>query len=165
MRGMTADLASALIANTIKTATEMRAYALGIIVLDAGGQIIAFLRQDGASLMRFDIARGKAFACLALNRSSRGVLQKAREKPLFMETLRDIAEGPIFLEAGGQLVRDASGEILGAIGVTGDVNEVDDLCAMGGIRASGLKCDADFSPEECRRLNIKIEPEVKDPRT
>ena len=92
------------------------------------------------------------------------MLQKAREKPPFMETLREIADGPIFLEAGGQLIRDASGEIIGSLGVTGDVNEVDDICAIAGIRAAGLKTDSDFGPEECRRLNIKSDPPIVDPR-
>ena len=124
----------------------------------------AFLKQDGASIKRFEIARGKAFASLAMHRSSRQVLQKAREKPLFMETLRAISDGPIFLEAGGQLIRDAQGEIVGALGVTGDVNEVDDICAMAGIRAAGFRCDSDFSDVDCARLNIKKDAEIRDPR-
>jgi uncharacterized protein GlcG (DUF336 family) len=164
MPALTMDHALAIIQHTFAHAKKLNAYAFGAIVLDAGGQVVAFLRQDGASIKRFEIARGKAFACLALNRSSRQVLQKAREKPLFMETLRAISDGPIFLEAGGQLIRDAKGEIVGAIGVTGDVNEVDDLCAMAGIRAAGFRCDADFSDEECKRLNIKKDAEIRDPR-
>jgi hypothetical protein len=82
-----------------------------------------------------------------------------------METLRDIADGPIFLEAGGQIIRDANGDVIGAIGVTGDVNEVDDICAIEGIRRTGLKSDDDFTPEEMKRLNIKRNPPLKDPRT
>ena len=164
MRAMTMDQALGIIQNTFAKAREMRAHALAAIVLDAGGQVKAFLKQDGASIKRFEIARGKAFAALAMHRSSRQVLQKAREKPLFMETLRAISDGPIFLEAGGQLIRDEHGEIVGALGVTGDVNEVDDLCAMAGIRAVGFECDSDFSDEECRRLNIQKDSEIHDPR-
>lgn len=156
--------ALAIIQHTFLRAKHLEAHALAAIVLDAGGQVVAFLKQDGASIKRFEIARGKAFACLALNRSSRQVLQKAREKPLFMETLRAISDGPIFLEAGGQLIRDKDGEIVGALGVTGDVNEVDDLCAMAGIRAAGFRCDDDFNEAECRRLNIKKDAPIKDPR-
>ena len=153
-----------IILGTFEHAEKLKSHALAAIVLDAGGQVKAFLKQDGASIKRFEIARGKAFASLALNRSSRQVLQKAREKPLFMETLRAISDGPIFLEAGGQLIRDAEGEIVGALGVTGDVNEVDDLCAMAGIRSAGYRCDDDFNEAECRRLNIKKDAPVKDPR-
>lgn len=164
MRGITLDQAMSIIHHTLYKASEMRAHALAVIVLDAGGRVKAFAKQDGASLMRFEIAQGKAFAALALNRSSRQVLQKYREKPPFMDTLRALADGPIFLEAGGQLIRDEAGEIIGAVGVTGDVNEVDDLCAISGIRASGLKSDEDFDEERCAELNIKRGPEITDPR-
>lgn len=164
MRSITMDEALSIVQGTFRKAAEMEAYPLAAIVLDAGGRVKAFLKQDGASLMRFEIARGKAFASLALNRSSRQVLQKFREKPAFMDTLRDMADGPIFLEAGGQLIRDETGEIVGAIGVTGDVNEVDDLCAMAGIRSAGFRVDADFDAKEAQRLNIKVDAEIKDPR-
>ena len=164
MRALTMDQALAIILNTFKHAEAMKSHALAACVLDAGGRVKAFLKQDGASLMRFEIARGKAFAALAMNRSSRLVLQKAREKPLFMESLREMADSPLFLEAGGQLIRADDGEIIGAIGVTGDVNEVDDLCAIAGIRAVGLKSDEDFSEADCRRLNIKRGPPITDPR-
>ena len=164
MRSITMDEALAILQGTFRRAAELEAYPLAAIVLDAGGRVKAVLKQDGASLMRFEIARGKAFAALALNRSSRQVLQKFREKPAFMDTLRDLADGPIFLEAGGQLIRDASGEVVGAIGVTGDVNEVDDLCAISGIQSAGFKADADFSAEEAHRLNIKVDAEIRDPR-
>ena len=111
--------------------------------------------------MRFEIAYGKAFAALSLGRSSRMVLQKAKEKPLFVER---IADGPLFLEAGGQLVRDDQGEIIGAIGVTGDVNEMDDICAIAGIAFAGLRADDHFGEKDQRRLNIKKNPTLKDSR-
>ena len=133
-------------------------------MLDAGGRVKAFQKQDGASLLRFEIAYGKAFGALGLNRSSRQVLQKAREKPLFMQSLVELSDGPLFLEAGGQLIRDPDGEVVGALGVTGDVNEVDDLCAIDGIHAAGFRADSDFDARAAKRLNIKVDPPLRDPR-
>ena len=106
MRGISLAEANRIIEGTFASARERKAYALAAIVLDAGGRVKAFQKQDGASLMRFEIAYGKAFGALALNRSSRQVLQKAKEKPPFMASLTELADGPIFLEAGGQLIRD-----------------------------------------------------------
>jgi uncharacterized protein GlcG (DUF336 family) len=164
MRGITLEQALSIMQNVLRTGAEMRAHALAVIVLDAGGRVKGFLKQDGASLMRFEIAQGKAFTALALHRSSRMVLQKYREKPPFMDTLRELTDGPIFLEAGGQLIRDETGEIIGAVGVTGDVNEVDDLCAIAGIRAAGLRSDEDFDEQQCAEMNIKRGPKITDPR-
>jgi hypothetical protein len=101
---------------------------------------------------------------LALNRSSRQVLQKWKEKPHFMQALGELSDGPLFFEGGGQLIRDASGEIVGSLGVTGDVNEIDDLCAMDGIRSAGFMPDDDFDAAAVRRLNIKKDPPLRDPR-
>jgi uncharacterized protein GlcG (DUF336 family) len=164
MRALSLAKALKIIEGTFAAAKEHNCYALAAIVLDAGGRIKAFQKQDGASLMRFEIAYGKAFAALSLGRSSRMVLQKAKEKPLFVQSLERIADGPLFLEAGGQLIRDDQGEIMGAIGVTGDVNEMDDICAIAGISAAGLRADDHFGEKDQRRLNIKRNPKLKDPR-
>src|ERR1035437_2948528 len=164
MRSISLAEANKLITGTFASARKRKAYALAAIVLDAGGRVKSFQKQDGASLMRFEIAYGKAFAALSLNRSSRQVLQKFREKPQFMQNLVELSDGPIFLEAGGQLIRDASGEIVGALGVTGDVNEVDDLCAIDGIHAGGFRADSDFDARAAKRLNIKAAPPLRDPR-
>jgi len=150
MRAITLAEANTIIEGTFASAKKRKAHALAAIVLDAGGRVKAFQKQDGASLMRFEIAYGKAFGSLALNRSSRQVLQKAKEKPAFMQSLAELADGLLFLEAGGQLVRD--------------VNEVDDLCAIDGIHAAGFRADADFDAKAAKRLNIKIDPPLRDPR-
>src|SRR5258708_27443311 len=164
MRGITLAEANTIIEGTFASAGKRKAYALAAIVLDAGGRVKAFQKQDGASLMRFEIAYGKAFGALALNRSSRQVLQKAKEKPAFMQSLTELSDGPLFLEGGGQLIRDKADEIVGALGVTGDVNEVDDLCAIDGIRAAGFRSDDDFSANASRRPNIRKDPPLRDPR-
>src|SRR3954468_23037660 len=164
MRAISLAEANKIIEGTFASAKKRKAYALAAIVLDAGGGVKAFQKQDGASLLRFEIAYGKAFASLSLHRSSRQVLQKQKEKPAFMASLTELSDGPLFLEGGGQLVRDKAGEVVGALGVTGDVNEVDDLCAMDGIRGAGLRPGDDFDARAVKRLNIKKDPPVKDPR-
>jgi uncharacterized protein GlcG (DUF336 family) len=164
MRALSLAQAVAIIEGTFAAAKKHDCHALAAIVLDAGGRVKAFHKQDGASLMRFEIAYGKAFAALSLGRTSRMVLQKAKEKPLFVQSMEQIADGPIFLEAGGQLIRDDQGEVMGAVGVTGDVNEMDDICAIAGIQSAGLRADDHFDEKTQRRLNIKTNPPLKDPR-
>jgi len=165
MRALSLEQANAIIAATFAAAEKSKCRPMSAIILDAGGRVKAFQKQDGASMMRFEICYGKAYAALALGRPSRLVLQKAKEKPLFMEGVAELADRPLFLEGGGQLIRDDSGEVMGAIGVTGDVNELDDLCAIDGIHAAGLKADSDFDdPDEVRRLSIIKGPPLSDPR-
>src|SRR3989442_15280025 len=110
MRAITLAEANRIINGTFASARKRKAHALAAIVLDAGGRVKAFQKQDGASLLRFEIAYGKAFGALALNRSSRQVLAKAKEKPAFMRSLAPLADGPLFLEAGGPLTRARAGE-------------------------------------------------------
>jgi uncharacterized protein GlcG (DUF336 family) len=153
---MSLDEAMKLIAGVFADAAVRKLRPLTAVVLDAGGHVKAALRQDGSSMLRFEISYGKAYAALALGRSSRLVLQKSREKPIFMENLQQLAQGPMFLEGGGQLIRDREGEVVGAVGVTGDVNEMDDLAAVAGIRAAGFKSDYDFTdPADIHAMNIK----------
>ena len=117
-------------------------------------------------MLRFEICYGKAYGSLALGRPSKLVLQKAREKPLFMQSIENLADYPLFLEGGAQLVRDKFGEVLGAIGVTGDANELDDICAIAGIHAAGLRADSDFfdDPDAMRALSIHKSAPLVDPR-
>src|SRR5882762_8698934 len=156
MRAITLDEAVKIIHETFAEAARRNAYPLTAVLLDAGGRVKAALKQDGASLLRFEVSYGKAYGSLALGRQSRLVLQKAKDKPLFMESFNELADGPMFLEGGGQLIRDASGEVVGAIGMTGDVNEIDDLAAVAGIHAAGFKSDYDFAdPDDIHAMNIK----------
>lgn len=153
MRALSLAEAVRIIEATFEKAAQLGLRPLAAMVLDAGGRPKCFMKQDGASLMRYEISYGKAFAALAMGRSSKMVLQKSREKPMFMQNLLELADGPMFLEGGGQLIRDAeTGEVVGAIGVTGDVNETDDETAIAGIHACGYRTDTDF---EDRQANVK----------
>jgi uncharacterized protein GlcG (DUF336 family) len=103
----------------------------------------AFKKEDGSSMIRFEMAYGKAYAALAMGRSSKLVKQRAEEKPMFMRYLIAASDDQIFPEGGGLQIRDAAGEIIGAVGVTGDSEERDEELAAHGIRAIGLKTDED----------------------
>jgi len=108
MRGISLDEALKLIAGTFEEAARRRLRPLTAVVLDAGGHVKAALKQDGCSMLRFEIAYGKAYAALSLGRSSRLVLQKSREKPIFMENLQALASGPMFLISMPRLPAGAS---------------------------------------------------------
>src|SRR5216683_1514612 len=166
MRGLSLDEANTIIAATFAAAKKHKCRPMSAIVLDAGGRVKAFQKQDGASMLRFEICYGKAYGALALGRPSKLVLQKANEKPLFMQSIENLADYPLFLEGGGQLIRDEAGEVMGAIGMTGDANEMDDICAIAGIHAVGLRADSDFfhDPEQMRVLSIHKSAPLKDPR-
>jgi uncharacterized protein GlcG (DUF336 family) len=156
MRAISLDEAVRMINGCFAAAGQRQLRPLTAVVLDAGGRVKAALKQDGCAMLRFEIAYGKAYAALAMGRPSRLVLQKQREKPVFMDNLMELADGPMFLEAGGQLVRDPTGEVVGAIGVTGDAGEMDDLCAIAGIHTAGYKTCSDFTdPEVIRVINVK----------
>jgi uncharacterized protein GlcG (DUF336 family) len=165
LRALSLEEAVAIINGTFEAAAAHKCSPLAAIVLDAGGRVKAFLKQDGTSMLRFEVSRGKAYAALALGRSSRLVLQKWRDKPWFMQSLETMVDSPMFLEGGGQLIRcPETGEVVGAIGVTGDVNEMDDICALAGIRGAGYKTDFDFDAEDGHRLKIIRGEPITDPR-
>ena len=156
MRRLSLEEANTIIEATFAAAKKRKCRPMSAIVLDAGGRVKAFQKQDGASMLRFEICYGKACGALALGRPSKLVLQKARKKPLFMQSLESLADYPLFLEGGGQLIRDKTGELLGAVGITGDANELDDLCAIAGIHAAKLCADSDFfdDPDLMRAVSI-----------
>lgn len=166
MRALSLDEANTIIAATFVAAKKHKCRPMSAIVLDAGGRVKAFQKEDNASMLRFEVCYGKAYASLALGRPSKLVLQKADEKPLFMRSVENLADYPLFLEGGGQLIRDKSGEVVAAIGVTGDANEMDDICAIAGIHAAGYRADSDFfkDPERMRSLSIHKSAPLVDPR-
>ena len=156
MRAISLDEAVTIINACFAAAKERKLRPLTAVILDAGGRLKAALKQDGCAMLRFEIAYGKAYAALSMGRPSRMVLQKQREKPVFMENLLALADGPMFLEAGGQLIRDTAGEVIGAIGVTGDAGDRADIVHFAGIHAAGHKTCADFTdPEVKGTINVK----------
>lgn len=134
----TLDQASAIVAAALAKSAELGLKPLSVAVLDAGGHLIAFQRQDGASILRPQIAVAKAAGALALGVSSRRIAEMAAERPSFVAALGPIAPGGIVPAAGGVLLVDDDGATIGAVGVTGDTSDQDERCALAGIAAAGL---------------------------
>ena len=130
---------------------ELNCRPLSVLVVEPGAKVKAFQKEDDSSMMRFEMAYGKAYAALALGRSSSLVRSRTEERPLFMQYLMRASDHQIFPEGGGMLVRDHQGEVIGAVGVTGDTQERDEELAAHGIRAAGLKTD-----EDCKNLGSKV---------
>lgn len=135
---LTLDQARTIIAVTRATGREKGMKPLSVIVLDAGGQVLAFEREDGAPVGRFAIAQGKAFGAVMIGVPSRTLGAMAAERPHFVAALGGLYDGKIAPVAGGVLIRDAAGAILGAVGVTGDTSDNDAMAAVAGIEAAGL---------------------------
>lgn len=138
MNRVSLDQANRIISGIFRTGSEMKLKPLSAVVLDPGGHVIAFQRQDGASIMRFQIATGKAFGALGLGVSSRKIGEMAAERPSFVASLGPIMPQGLIPVAGGVLVMEG-GEVIAAVGVTGDTSDNDESCALAGITAAGLK--------------------------
>ncbi|HWK13988.1 MAG TPA: heme-binding protein [Rhizobiaceae bacterium] len=134
--------ANRMISAALAKGKELGLKPLSVSVLDAGGHIIAFQRQDGASNLRYQIATGKAFGALALGIGPRAVNKLAMDRPHFFTGLSGVSEGKIIPVPGGALVKTKSGEIIGAVGVTGDTSDNDEIAAVAGVEAAGFVADA-----------------------
>ena len=139
MNRITLDQANRIIAVALAKGTDLKLKPLSVAVLDPGGHLIAFQRQDGASSLRLGIATGKAAGALALGVSSRKIAEMAAERPGFVAALGPIAPQGLIPAAGGIIVLDGNGDIIGAVGVTGDTSDNDEICALAGIAAAGLR--------------------------
>ena len=144
MSTVTLAQAERIIDAAIERGVALNCRPLSVIVVEPGCKVKAFQKEDGASMIRFEMAFGKAYAALALGRSSRLFKARAEERPLFMRYLISASGEQIFPEGGGLQIRDAHGEVIGAVGVTGDTEDRDEELAAHGIGAAGLKTDADF---------------------
>jgi uncharacterized protein GlcG (DUF336 family) len=111
---------------------------LAVAVLDAGGHLTAFKREDGASILRPQIAQGKAWGTLGMGFGGREFARRVQTGPAFLTALMVASEGKVVPAPGGVLIRAADRSIIGAVGISGDVSENDEACAVAGIKAAGL---------------------------
>ncbi|WP_434676024.1 GlcG/HbpS family heme-binding protein [Pseudomonas sp. D3-10] len=142
MSALTLKIALDLAGQALAIGREISAAPLTVAVLDSGGHLVALQREDGASLLRPQIAIGKAWGAIALGKGSRLLAQDAQQRPAFFAALNGLGQSNIVPAPGGVLIRDQAGKVLGAMGISGDVSDVDEQVAMKAVEASALKADA-----------------------
>ena len=138
MTRISLDQAQTIVAGALKEGRSLGLKPLSVVVLDAGGHMVAFAREDNSSNLRPQIAMAKASGALALGVSSRTIGDMAIERPTFINAAAGLNPAGIVPAAGGVLVRNAVGELIGAVGVTGDTSDNDEAAALAGIKAAGL---------------------------
>lgn len=136
--GLSLDQSRAIIAGTRSAGRDREFRPLTIVVLDAGGHVVAVEREDGSSTKRFEIAFGKAHGALAFGIGSRALMARAEQHPSFISSVTVAIGGALVPVPGGVLVRDEGGALLGAVGVSGDNSDNDEAAALDGIAAAGL---------------------------
>lgn len=142
MATVTLVQANQIIAKALEKAREMKIKPVSVVVLDEGGHLKAMQREDGASMFRFDVATGKAWAAVAMGASSRALAGRAKDNPNFFVTLAATAHGKFLPQTGGVLIRDAKGAILGAAGASGGTGDEDEAVCAFGIEQAGFVADA-----------------------
>lgn len=133
-------------ADIISNAALANARKLGfapmtVAVLDAGGHVVVLKREDGASIMRPELATAKAWGALGMGFGGRELARRAQKMPAFFEALNSISDGRMAPVAGSALLRDAAGKVVGAVGVSGDTSDNDELCLISAVRDAGLTPD------------------------
>ena len=120
---------------------EIACDPLTVVVLDNGGQFKVVKREDNSGLMRVEIALGKAWGALGMGFASRELSRRAENMPVFFNALAAMSGGKMVPLPGGVLIRNGSGELLGAVGISGDTSDRDEECAVAGVAAAGLAAD------------------------
>ena len=139
---LTLKQANSIIEAALAKARAMNIKPLAVVVLDDSGNVKAAQREDGASMFRFDVAQGKAWAAVAMGASSRALAKRAKDNPNFFITLAATAGGKFLPQTGGVLIRDEAGRIIGAAGASGGTGEEDEAVCAHGIERAGLVADA-----------------------
>ena len=142
MADLTLDVARKILDTALAKGVEKKLKPLVVTVLDARGCVKITAAQDGTSLLRSEIAHGKAFGALAMGMGSRALFQRAQEQAYFVGAVNALAQGRLVPVPGGVLMHDAGGALVGAVGVSGDTSDNDEICAIAGIEAAGLKANA-----------------------
>jgi uncharacterized protein GlcG (DUF336 family) len=133
--------ASTIVDAVLETARAMTLAPMSVAVLDPGGHLVTFKREDKSGILRYEIAYAKAWGALGMGFGSRTLFERAAKTPQFFNALYTASGGRMVTNPGGVLIRNAGGDIIGAVGISGDTADNDEVCAIAGIRAAGLAAD------------------------
>ncbi|MGI9648343.1 MAG: GlcG/HbpS family heme-binding protein [Acidimicrobiia bacterium] len=150
MRKLTLAEADTIIDAAIAKGRDLGLGKLAVVVLDDGGHPIAMKREDGSEFMRPMIATAKAWGSLGMGLPGNLLAQRAEKMPVFFGALSDMSQGRMVPLPGGVIIREEDGSILGAVGVSGDVSQPDEECAVAGVAAAGLQADTGSNPDWIR---------------
>jgi uncharacterized protein GlcG (DUF336 family) len=144
----TLDLTTAvqIASSAIRIAQKNAIKPLAAVVLDAAGHPLAVLRDEQASFLRPQIATGKARGCLGMGFGGRELARRAQAMPAFFDAINSLTGGEVIPVAGGVLIRNDEGKVLGAIGISGDTSDNDERCAVQAIEQVGLVADTGDQP-------------------
>lgn len=142
MNDLTLRKAKIIIRKALEKGKELGFKPLSVAVLDAGGHLIAFERSDGAAPGRVAIATGKAYGAVMLGMAGRAQMARAEQQAYFMQAVNGAFQGQVVPVPGGVLIRNAKQNIVGAVGVTGDLSDNDEICAIAGVEATNLTAEA-----------------------
>jgi uncharacterized protein GlcG (DUF336 family) len=138
MNSLSLTQSQAIIASALAAARDKGYKPMGVVVVDAAAQAIAFAREDGASALRLDIAHGKAGASIGMGVSSRALAVRAKDMPAFFGTIASNAQHPFIPQTGAVLITNSQGQIVGAAGASGGTGDEDEEIVIAGITAAGL---------------------------
>ena len=138
MASLTLAQATQIISAALAKAREVGTKPMGIAVLDEGGALKAFAREDGASMFRFEIAQAKAWGAVGMGVASRALGQRAKDNPNFFISLAATAQGKFLPQTGAVVIKDAAGQVIGAVGASGGTGDEDEAICIAGIEAAGL---------------------------
>jgi uncharacterized protein GlcG (DUF336 family) len=138
MSSLTLAQANQIITAALVTSKASSYKPMGIVVLDEAGNLKAFAREDGASMFRFEVAQAKAWGAVGMGISSRALGQRAKENPNFFVSLAATASGKFLPQTGAVLIKDAGGNVLGAVGASGGTGDEDEAICIAGVVAAGL---------------------------
>lgn len=138
MNALTLQQAQQIIEAALAKSKEAGYQPMGIAVLDAAGNLKAFASEDGASMFRFDIARAKAWGAVGMGVSSRTLGERAKGNPNFFVSLSATSQGKFLPQTGAVVIKDAQGNVLGAVGASGGTGDEDEAICMAGVQAAGL---------------------------